>query len=44
MKKERIRAELQAIVATEPELEFLGMAQELLEQSKPREKIGRAHV
>lgn len=39
MKKERIRAELQAIVATEPELEFLGMAQELLEQSKPRETL-----
>lgn len=39
MKKERIRAELQDIVATEPELEFLGMAQELLEQSKPRETL-----
>ncbi|WP_028577092.1 DEAD/DEAH box helicase [Desulfomicrobium escambiense] len=39
MKKERIRAELAAIVATEPELEFLGMAQELLEQSKPRETL-----
>jgi ATP-dependent RNA helicase DeaD len=39
MKKERIRAELGVIVATEPELEFLGMAQELLEQSKPRETL-----
>ncbi len=39
MKKERIRAELKAIVATEPELEYLGMAQELLEQSKPRETL-----
>ena len=39
MKKERIQAELKAIVSTEPELEYLGMAQELLEQSKPRETL-----
>jgi ATP-dependent RNA helicase DeaD len=39
MKKGRIRAELQDIMSTEPELEFLGMAQELLEQSKPRETL-----
>jgi len=39
MKKERIQGELKNIVATEPELEFLGMAQELLEQSKPRETL-----
>ena len=39
MKKERIRAELAAIVATEPELEFLGMAQELLEQRNPRQTL-----
>lgn len=39
MKKDRIRSELKAIVATEPELEFLGMAQELLDQSKPRETL-----
>ncbi len=39
MKKGRIRAELQEIMTTEPELEFLGMAQELLDQSKPRETL-----
>lgn len=39
MKKDRIRTDLQAIVAMEPELEYLGMAQELLEQSKPRETL-----
>ena len=39
LKKERIRAELNDIVATDPELEYLGMAQELLEQSKPRETL-----
>ncbi|GAB1409737.1 DEAD/DEAH box helicase [Desulfovibrionales bacterium] len=39
MKKGRIRAELQEIMSTEPELEFMGMAQELLEQNKPRETL-----
>lgn len=39
MKKERVRVELQKIMVTEPDLEFLGMAQELLEQNKPRETL-----
>jgi ATP-dependent RNA helicase DeaD len=39
MKKERIRAELQDITAVDPVPEFLGMAQELLKQNKPRETL-----